>query len=402
MEISRPSSRRHLPVLDGLRGLAIIAVLLRHAAHIFVAHGPVTRWFLPLMEFGGWGVDLFFALSGFLITGILLNTRSALNRGRSFYGRRVLRIFPVYYLALGLVLVTEAHVPWVKAAANMQNTADHFSYLFYFQNWIPLWHHGDYPESFIGHFWSLAVEEQFYFIWPAVVWHLSARAVIKLCSIALLLSLVLRMILVAHFGNGIWVYAFTITRADALYVGSALAAIYALKGHFSNRLLAGLTAGGLAGLVTVAVLGPARELWETGRNMAMFGISGLALLSGALIVFSLRFPESAVGRFFQQRWIRTFGKYSYGMYVWHFPIYYSVQYLLGTRSVVYPLPTSRAILCLALLIAITYAAAWVSFNFYEQWFLRLKTRFEPIYSQQPRPQPTSGWVSQPNPVVDRP
>ena len=345
---------------------------------------------------------MFFSLSGFLITGILLNTQSALNRARSFYGRRVLRIFPVYYMALGVVLVAEAHVPWVKAAANMQNLADHLSYLFYFQNWIPLWHHGDYPESFLGHFWSLAVEEQFYLIWPAVVWHLSARAIIKLCSVALVFSLVLRLFLVSHFGNGIWLYAFTITRADGLYAGSALAAIYAIKGHFSNRLLTGLTVGGVAGLATVAALGPANALWLTGPKMATFGISGLALLSGAFIVLSLRFAGSGVGRFLQQRWLRTFGKYSYGMYVWHFPIYYCMQHLLEAQSVVFPLRTSRAFPYLALLIALSYGAAWVSFNFYEQWFLRLKARFEPIYSQQPRTQPTPGWISQQNPVIDRP
>jgi peptidoglycan/LPS O-acetylase OafA/YrhL len=402
MEISRPTPRRHLPVLDGLRGLAIIAVLLRHSAYVFQGHGTTTRWFLPVMLLGGWGVDLFFALSGFLITGILLDTRSALNRVSSFYGRRVLRIFPVYYLALGLVLLAAPFFPWVKAAANMQNAADRLSYCFYFQNWIPLWHHGDYPESFLGHFWSLAVEEQFYLIWPAVVWHLTTRGVARLCAAALLFTFVVRIFLVAHFGSSIWLYAFTLTRADGLYVGSALAAIFALKGQLPNRLLAGLTAGGLAALATVVALGPARALWQTGTYMAMFGILGIALLSGALIVYSLRFSEGRLGKFFQQRWIRTFGKYSYGMYVWHFPIYYSIQHFMQLRSVVFPLPTAQAIPYVAFLVAASYAVAWLSFNGYEQWFLRLKTHFEPVFNQHSHSQSVSGWISQPRPVVDRP
>jgi peptidoglycan/LPS O-acetylase OafA/YrhL len=375
--------RRHFPVLDGLRGLAIIAVLFRHTSDIFQAHGPATRWFLPFMEFGGWGVDLFFVLSGFLITGILLDTRAALNRGSSFYGRRILRIFPVYYLALGLILLLEPHFAWIKAAANLQNLTDHLAYLFYFQNWIPLWHHGDYPESFIGHFWSLAVEEQFYMVWPAVVWHLSGRALARLCALALFVIFVVRILLIAHFGAGIWVYAFTITRADGLFVGSAIAAIYATKGPISNRFLASSAAIGAAALAVIAVVGPARQLWLTGTYMAMIGVPAVALLSGVLLVYSLQFTGSALGRFFQQRWLRAFGKYSYGMYVWHFPIIYGIRHIFDERGVVFPLPTPQAFLYLAMLFALSFAAAWLSFTCYEQWFLRLKTHFEPIYAEQP-------------------
>jgi peptidoglycan/LPS O-acetylase OafA/YrhL len=224
---------------------------------------------------------------------------------------------------------------------------------------------------------------------------------VKLCSIALFVSLLLRIILVAHFGNGLWVWAFTITRADGLYVGSALAAIFALKGQFSNRLLVGLLAGGGAALAIVASLEPPRALWLTGTYMAMVGILGLALLSGGLIVFCLRFSEGPVGRFFQMPWLRNFGKYSYGMYVWHFPIYYSIEHFMEMRGVVFPLPTRTALPYAALLMATSYAAAWLSFNCYEQWFLRLKTHFEPVFVGQPRTQPAPGWIPQTTAVVDR-
>jgi peptidoglycan/LPS O-acetylase OafA/YrhL len=381
--------RRHFPVLDGIRGLAIIAVLFRHSSYIFESHGPLTRWFLPFMDFGGWGVDLFFVLSGFLITGILLDTRGATNRGTSFYGRRIVRIFPVYYLALGLVLLLEPHFAWVHAAANMQNLTDRLAYLFYFQNWIPLWHHGDYPESFIGHFWSLAVEEQFYMVWPAIVWHFSARTVTRLCAVALSIIFVVRILLVLHFGVGVWVYAFTITRADGLFVGAAIAGLYATKGEISNRFLASSAAIGAAALAVIAIIGPARQLWLTGTYMAMLGISAIALLSGVLVVYSLQFSSSPMGRFFQQRWLRTFGKYSYGMYVWHFPIFYGVHHLFEKRNVVFPLPTLPGFLYVGTLIALSYAAAWMSFNGYEQWFLRLKSHFEPIYAEQPAELPVN-------------
>jgi peptidoglycan/LPS O-acetylase OafA/YrhL len=229
--------RRHVPVLDGIRGLAIIAVLMRHIAYVFVPHGPVTRWFLPFFQFGTWGVDLFFVLSGFLITGILIDTRLAGNRARSFYGRRILRIFPVYYSMLAFVFIGQHFSGWIKTAGNLHGLTDHLSYLFYFQNFIPLWHHGQYADSILGPFWSLAVEEQFYLIWPLVVWTLAPKAIVKVCAVALLITLALRIILVTNLGVGIWVFAATPTRADGLFVGAALAAILAIRGEFPKSLL---------------------------------------------------------------------------------------------------------------------------------------------------------------------
>jgi peptidoglycan/LPS O-acetylase OafA/YrhL len=373
---------RYFPVLDGLRGLAIIGVLLTHAAVYFQAHGAATRWFLPVMQFGQWGVDLFFVLSGFLITGILLDTRTAINRERSFYGRRVLRIFPVYYLALGLVLFVQPHWGWLRTAASLQTPAEYLSYLFYFQNWLPLFNNGGAPNSLVGHFWSLAVEEQFYLVWPVIVWHLSARAIARLCLVALLVTLVVRILLVAHFGSDVWVYRFTITRADGLYVGSALAVIYAVKGHVPKRLMVGLVALGGAALAIIALFGPARQIWLTGTQMSMIGISGVALLSGASVIFCLQSDETSVAKLLKQRWLRTFGKYSYGMYVWHFPIYYGMQHLLEEQSFVFPLPTVIALPFLGVIIAVSFMAAWMSFNFYEQWFLQLKVHFQPVFLEQ--------------------
>ncbi len=237
-------------------------------------------------------------LSGFLITGILFDTRTALNRGSSFYGRRILRIFPVYYLAIALFFFLEAHSLWARQALNLQVPADHLSYLFYFQNWLPLWHHGEYPESIISHFWSLAVEEQFYLVWPIVVWHISQRSVARLCGLALILSLIVRTALVAHYGSGIWVYAFTITRSDGLWVGSGLAALYALHGQISSRTLRILGGIGLLCLGAIVVLRPINQLWLTGTYMSMVGITGVACLSGALLVLALRPKKTRLGGLF--------------------------------------------------------------------------------------------------------
>ncbi len=380
-------TRRTIPVLDGIRGLAIIGVLLRHAAYIFHPHGSATRWFLPVMQFGTWGVDLFFVLSGFLITGILLDTKPAVNRARSFYGRRVLRIFPIYYLAVTLVLLGGCYSTWIRTAANLQNIPDHLAYVFYFQNFIPLWHGGTFPESIIGPFWSLAVEEQFYFVWPLIVWRTNSKNLTRICVAALGISLIVRLLLVLRFGSGIWVYSLTPTRADGLFVGSALAAILAFHRKISKRLFVVLAGSGIAALAAVALGGRVNQLWLTGPYMSVIGISGIALACGALITFCLRSENSLLARAFQKQWIRRFGKYSYGMYVWHFPIYYGLHHLFETRfSLRFPVETGVGLAYVALLIGATYAAAWLSFQCFEQWFLRLKAHFEPIFCE-PQYQP---------------
>ena len=374
--------RKHVPVLDGIRGLAIIAVLMRHIAYVFVPHGPFTRWFLPIPQFGSWGVDLFFVLSGFLITGILIDTKPAINRASSFYGRRVLRIFPVYYVTLAIVFVGELFSHWVRVAGGLQGTADHVSYLLYFQNFLPLWHHGDYPFGVLSPFWSLAVEEQFYLLWPILVWRLPLKSIVKVCAAGMLMTLALRLILVPAFGPGIWVFALTPTRADGLFVGAALAAILAIKGEFPKPLFPCLASIGVFLLALVPIFRPARELWETGHLVAIIGITGIALCSGALIVFCLTYSESRLARVFQMRWLRNFGKYSYGIYVIHATVYYAGEAFLRARGVEFPLPTRIAFPYSVALICITYGLAWLSFHYFESRFLDLKRYFEPLFQRE--------------------
>jgi peptidoglycan/LPS O-acetylase OafA/YrhL len=374
--------RKHVPVLDGIRGLAIIAVLCRHIAYVFQAHGPFTRWFLPIPMFGSRGVDLFFVLSGFLITGILLDTKSAVNRAGSFYGRRVLRIFPIYYLALAIVFVGEHFSTWIKDAGNLQNPLDHISHLLYFQNFIPLWHHGDYPLGIFGPFWSLAVEEQFYLIWPMLVWRFSPKTILKICAAGMITTLVLRIILVPNFGSGIWIYAFTFTRADGLFIGAALAVILATKGEFSKSLVVSMASAGVALLAVIPIFVPARELWETGGLEAVLGTTGASLCSGALVAYCLTSQESRLARWFQSDWLRNFGKYSYGIYVIHATVYHAGETFLAARGRSYPFSTPFAFVYAITLMAITYGLAWLSFNFFESRFLDLKRYFEPVFPKE--------------------
>ena len=177
--------QRHIPVLDGIRGLAIIMVLIAHFTTIlenylkefFPVAGPV---FTKVALSGLMGVDLFFVLSGFLITGILLDTKDTNEFFKNFYARRFLRIFPLYYGVLFILFCILPKIITFDTAAN--EMAGHQWWLWaYLTNFPghPAW---DNSALFkLGHFWSLAVEDHFYFVWPFVVYFVSNRLLKKIC-----------------------------------------------------------------------------------------------------------------------------------------------------------------------------------------------------------------------------
>jgi peptidoglycan/LPS O-acetylase OafA/YrhL len=366
--------RQHYQVLDGIRGVAIIGVLLTHGAYLIENHLAAR-----LFQVGWAGVDLFFVLSGFLITGILINTKAAVNRGTSFYARRILRIFPIYYLTLGVVLVAQTQWHWLASVADMPSLLDRLSYVFYFKNIAPLWNHGDAHQTLLAHFWSLAVEEQFYFVWPLVVWHLPTKTVYKLCGVALCLTLAVRVFAGGHFGYGAWLQFSPLTRADGLFAGSGLAAMLASNYRPSKKLLACLTAACSLSFLVIALTGY-RQFFYGGPFMSTIGYSSYAILFGVLIAYCLESGQATVPRLLQARWLRGFGRYSYGLYVFHLPIYFVCDHLAKEWfGMTQPLHGFRSFLYLGALIAIAYAIAWISYNAFEQQFLKLKRFFEPAF-----------------------
>src|ERR1700733_691121 len=217
------SSRSYnIRALDGIRGLAIIFVMLFHFEGRVPACNVVIGSLKFICGFGWFGVDLFFALSGFLITGILLDTRQADNYFGAFYARRILRIFPLYYAVLTAVLVAAGlkhprpnGVPLV---------ADEKLYFLYLTNWLALWK-GKWGPNMLGHFWSLAVEEQFYLIWPFCVWWLIPRKLITMAIVASSVALLVRICWVAHSGPSQAIVMSTLTRMDSLLCGALGAAL---------------------------------------------------------------------------------------------------------------------------------------------------------------------------------
>jgi peptidoglycan/LPS O-acetylase OafA/YrhL len=374
------------PALDGLRGVAILMVLLLHLApfgHELPAPTVlVDRAFLHAARIGWIGVDLFFVLSGFLITGILYDTKGSANYFRQFYARRVLRIFPLYYGVLAIFLIIlPALFPqhWVLRDLKT-DAAWYWSYLYNMKVAAT----GYRPSSALGHLWSLAVEEQFYLVWPLVVLALTTRRLLIACVVAVVTALVCRIAL-SVTGYTVLVNVWTLSAMDALAIGAFIAVVARQpRGRATMRRWAAPTAT-IAGVpLAVLFVGEAVSLVPH-RVLATVGHTLIAIFFGAILVLVLTSaPTSTIGKAAGNPVLGFFGKYSYALYIFH-PLllwfnpnswlkldFRGVPTVFGSQLPAY-------LLWLALTIGLTVAVALVSWHMWEKQFLKLK-RFFPYES----------------------
>ena len=380
------SGRRHYPALDGLRALAIVGVICLHFGNIIkhsqaAAGGPFALGLYKLFHHGAWGVDLFFVLSGYLITGILLQSRGQKNYFRNFYARRTLRIFPLYYGVLLLTLVAVplllGYIPEMLAAAYR-----HQAWLWTYTSNFEVARRGLVLGNF-GHFWTLAIEEQFYLVWPLVILLVPLEkmleAIISLVA-AINIARILLFVFSAHAaGAPVYEYVNNLTpfRADTLLAGAALA-LWQFKGSLSHYRRAFIICFWVTlPLVLLCYLAASRG-WRDFPELLMVHVTAAPFLIGSFMgVMLTSGPGGALNRLLSVRALRTIGKYSYAMYVFHL-IYLPIQvrYL--------PFPLFAGLLHSALLglfayyasaVGIAFCLAFCSYHLYEKHFLKLKKYF---------------------------
>jgi peptidoglycan/LPS O-acetylase OafA/YrhL len=372
----------HVPALDGVRGIAIALVLALHfggAADFPLRISHALGSWLDRLCYAGWtGVDLFFVLSGFLITTILLVSKEDPQYFRRFYGRRVLRIFPLYYTALILGLVLLPLLVADERLGLLPGGASGEVWLWTYTlniglalGWIAS------PITYFSHFWTLAIEEQFYLVWPGLVKVTSQRGLFRLCCAIVVAALAMRIAWVGlDLGWG-GAYRFTLTRADSLAMGGAVAVL--MRDSVWRQVLLKLAPFGLiASLgVTALMFLHVPRFYPNEWIVVTFGHSVVALASACLIVMALRAPAS--GPLLAEP-LRALGKYSYGIYVWHFPLQRMLLTWYGTRPAQ---PSPGALLDALAFVTVgvigSLLLGWVSYRLIERPFLRLKRFF--VYSK---------------------
>ena len=367
--------------LNGVRGVAIAAVLMLHTAYWSAPIARVDHVVAEITSWGWAGVDLFFVLSGFLITGILLDSKGHPGYFRNFYARRTLRIFPLYYICVALV-VSASFLPLVmarfpQAATNIRHVQGW--YWTYTTNYLIAWHGFNAAPMRSSHFWSLAVEEQFYLLWPTVVLLANRRTLTRICVALLVICPLLRAGLWLAHASPMAAWVLTPTRIDTLAVG-ALLAIAARSDGGLRRWHRLVTAAGVVGTLFITVSFVARS--SVNRDypeFEIFGYSAIAAICAALVVAAMTADAGTrTQRVLSSRALGTLGRYSYGLYVVHFPII-GLLHARGLAPDAAPavlgshLPAQLAFSALG--VAASFAVALASWYCLEQPMLRLKAYF---------------------------
>ena len=357
---AKRSNLGYVPELDGMRGLAVLAVIMFHAR-------------VPWFRGGFIGVDIFFVLSGFLITSLLVqeyNSRQHIDL-KNFYMRRVLRLGPA--LVAFLAIFVSISLLMLDAEKARSNIIDTLITLFYFTNWS--WAFQIHPSQPLGHTWSLSIEEQFYIIWPTLLITFlrftRSRINVIFAVVLLLLSSWLTRICLAAGGASVdRLYDGLDTRGDELLIGCLLGIILSsnlIKEHHQYQIENVLKFIGPLSVISLLL----SSIFMRLSKMYMYYWGFLVIEFSAIIIILDVFisQKSIIKRILLIKPLAWIGKISYGLYLWHYLIFYTMRGL-GFRHIV----------TMTIGTGVTFLVASASYYFLERPFLKLKNRLTPTPS----------------------
>jgi len=349
--------------LDGLRSFAILPVIFTHCC-------PLNSGLLSTLGEAGWmGVDLFFVLSGFLITGILVDSVASKHYYRNFIARRTVRIFPLYYVFLAVITPAVALSSHWSLLQQWGGPAWFFVYL---GNFRAAWMQVQPPTLTFTALWSLQVEEQFYVLYPAVVFFLSRNHLRRVLIVCIITAPILRLILRLYVpGSTEAQYVLMPCRMDALAMGGLVAVLLRSPDlRFQRKQLwAGLF---LAVLILSAICLHQGANWNHGL-MSTLGFSATAAAGAFLLTLVVLGPNERLTRMFRWRPLIYTGQIAYGLYLLHAPASWAARSLIARLSGI-PIEEHSA-LSVPITFAAAFAAASLSWKYFESPILRLKDRF---------------------------
>jgi peptidoglycan/LPS O-acetylase OafA/YrhL len=354
----------HIAELDGLRGIAIIIVVFFHYwTMAIVPFGKASKLIIGFSSLFWSGVDLFFVLSGFLIGGILIRNKLSPNYFKTFYIRRFTRIFPIYFLSISLFFICK-NIPFFAQIPDLINSP------------IPIWPFGLFIQNFfiipdnltpawLVPTWSLAIEEQFYLCIPLIIFLFPPKKLPFFIAFIIVIAIGIKI----YFGRSISDF-YTPDRYIGLLLGILIAFFFNHKTYWNWMLTKKRIWSWIS--ILVFVLG----VWiiKLDKYNIVFVFVWLALFYSFILIMLLSNKMNLFSRFCNQNWLKTWGKYSYGIYIIHIPVFYLINFIIFNETKLVINDYSDLFKPIVSVL-VTFLIAYISYNIFEKKCLNFGKQF---------------------------